>query len=1226
MELENDIYDNNSSIISLSSSSSSKSTSKSNLKKNGKKKSSKNRQPLQSVSNKNNLNNEDEIENTKQSIEEIYQKKTPLEHILCRPDTYIGSIEKVTQPMWVYDIEKEKMQHRNVTYVPGLYKIFDEILVNAADNKQRDDSMNTLKVNIDTETNEISVWNNGKGIPIQMHKEYKIYVPELIFGHLLTGSNFNDNKKKTTGGRNGYGAKLANIFSNEFIVETADKTNKKKYVQVFENNMGTKGTPKISSYSNSDYTCITFKPDLKRFNMTSLDNDIVSLFMKRVYDIAGVTTGKLQVVLNGNKLKISKFNHYIDMYSNGSDNIIMEKPDDRWQIGIGSSDDGFQQVSFVNSIATTKGGQHVNYIVDQVTLKLIDIVKKKNKGDAIKPAYVKNHLFVFVSALIENPAFDSQTKENLTTRQSAFGSKHLLSDEFLKKVEKSGIVEKILQYAKYKQNAELRRKTGGKQKKITGITKLDDANFAGTAKGKDCTLILTEGDSAKALAMSGLSVVGRDYYGAFPLKGKLLNVREASHSMILKNEEIQNIMKILGLKIGQTYESVNSLRYGHLMIMADQDHDGSHIKGLVINFIHHYWPSLLQIDGFLQEFITPIVKATKGSKCKIFYTMPKYEEWKEQVENLKGWSIKYYKGLGTSTSKEAKEYFSDLNTHQIDFKYEAEEDTDAIDMAFSKKRVEDRKEWLNAFQPGNHIDYDVSVMPYKDFVDKELILFSMADNVRSIPCFLDGLKPSQRKVLFACFKRNLKSEIKVAQLAGYVSEHSAYHHGEMSLNSTIINMAQNFVGSNNINLLVPSGQFGTRMMGGKDAASPRYVFTKLEKITRVIFNSLDDPILEIFEEDGQKIEPKFYVPILPMVLVNGSDGIGTGWSTGIPNFNPIEIIDNLKRKINGDESVEMSPWYRGFKGTIQKKNETAYIIRGVYEVIGEDSLLITELPIKSWTQNYKQHLENLVADSTIIDFKENHTDTTVHFTLKFANAETMNTLIGKPSNGFLKKLKLESSITVSNMTMFDSNGRIKKYSSPEQVIDEFYPIRLNYYEKRKESILMKLNNEKILLENKVRFIEMVINDEIVINNRKKNDLLGELKLLNFEMISSSKEKKIKNNENSDESSDNEENESESSKGFDYLLSMKIWNLTNEKINKLKGELSQKLNEYNSLLCTSPKDLWLNDLSELTELLKELEDNRVSDEIEMQNAASKAQNKQNNRNGTKKKTCAKKVKK
>lgn len=737
----------------------------------------------------------------KKTVEETYQKKTQLEHILLRPDTYIGSTESVTQPMFILNADNNRIVQKDITYTPGLYKIFDEIVVNAADNKQRDLSMDRLEVTVDADTNTISVLNNGKGIPVVMHKEHDCYVPTLIFGHLLTGSNFDDAEKKTTGGRNGYGAKLANIFSTEFVVECLDSENEVKFTQVFRDNMHVTEDATVKKATKSeikkgDYTKITFKPDLARFGMTSLDTDTIGLLSKRAYDIAGSMANKegkkLSVYLNGKKIPVKDFKTYLGLFDGITPPAAFEKVNDRWEVGVGVSDGSFQQISFVNAIATIKGGGHVNYIADQVAKKLQVIVKKKNKGGAeIKPNQIKNHLAIFVNCLVENPTFDSQTKENLTIKPSTFSSVKL-SDKFMKSVEKSGVVDSVMSYAKFKQNQALKRKGGTKKTKLTGITKLDDANHAGTAKSKDCTLIITEGDSAKSLAVSGLSVVGRDYYGVFPLKGKPLNVRDATHAQIMKNEEIMNLVEIMGLKFNVTYtdENIKTLRYGHLMIMADQDHDGSHIKGLVINFMHHFWPSLLDVPGFLQQFITPIVKVTKGKKSETFFTLPEYEEWKESSGNDgKGWNIKYYKGLGTSTGAEAKEYFSNLDIHEIHFNelstdHVTRDDDDEgmemddnsintgaglIEMAFSKSKVEDRKKWLNTVEKDTFLNYSEAQkngINYSDFINRELILFSQYDNIRSIAHLLDGFKPSQRKVLYACFKKKLKNEIKVAQLGG----------------------------------------------------------------------------------------------------------------------------------------------------------------------------------------------------------------------------------------------------------------------------------------------------------------------------------------------------------------------------------------------------------------------------------------------------------------------------
>merc|ERR1719215_1143469 len=371
------------------------------------------------------------------------------------------------------------------------------------------------------------------------------------------------------------------------------------------------------------------------------------------------------------------------------------------------------------------------------------------------------------------------------------------------------------------------------------------------------------------------------------------------------------------------------------MIMTDQDHDGSHIKGLLLNLVSYWWPSLLQMDGFLKQFVTPIVKVWKQGKKdserkdeRCFFTMIEYEQWKRRTQGGKAWQSKYYKGLGTSTAKEAKEYFKDIENHEMGFKWKDKEDGQAIDLAFNKKRADDRKDWINAYEEGTFVDHSKSQLSYYDFVNKELVQFAKYDTSRSVPSVVDGFKPSQRKVAFAAFKKKLKNDIKVAQFVGYISEHSAYHHGEASLENTIINLAQNFVGSNNINILVPSGQFGTRLQGGKDHAASRYIYTRMAPATRTLFHSEDDAVLDYLDEEGMSIEPRWYCPVIPSVLVNGADGIGVGWSTFVPNHNPRDIIRNVRGMLRGRAFSELHPWYKGFRGSIAMGDQ------GKYEVLG----------------------------------------------------------------------------------------------------------------------------------------------------------------------------------------------------------------------------------------------------------------------------------------------------
>ncbi|RPA80032.1 type II DNA topoisomerase [Ascobolus immersus RN42] len=1147
-----------------------------------------------------------------------YEKLSQIEHILRRPDTYIGEVEMVEKSMWVYNSEDKRMEWRKINYVPGLYKIFDEVMVNAADNKVRDKSMNTIKVEVDKEKGMLSVWNNGAGIPIAIHEKEKIWVPELIFAHLLTSSNYDDNEKKVTGGRNGYGAKLANIYSTKFIVETADKHSKKKYKQEFTKNMTVFGKPEIKeNKKGEEYTKITFFPELHRFaEMQEFNEDFIALVKKRVYDMAGCLKG-VKVFLNGERIILKDFRAYMDMFveaihrENGGGlgeakpKIYSEVINDRWEVGFAVSDGTFHQVSFVNSIATPQGGNHVNVIADQLCDRITAKLKKLNKGGAtLKPAQIKQNFFLFVNAQIENPAFSSQTKEQLTSRPSTFGSKYQLGDKFLKDCENSGVLTNILEVSKAKADKALAKSDGKRRSRISNA-KLVDANKAGTKEGWKCTLILTEGDSAMSLAISGIAALesGRDYYGVFPLRGKVLNVRDASLDQITKNAEIQNIKEILGLKhkFQYTKETAKSnLRYGHLMIMTDQDHDGSHIKGLLINFFESQYPSLLRLDGFLVSFITPIVRVFKGNKrnhteSKDFFTMPEFEYWRDHT-NQKGWQHKYYKGLATSTSEDAKLYFSNLDKHLKVFHTMDEEGSKAIELAFSKKMADQRKDWLAKCEPGTFYDYTDELIKITDFVNKELILFSMADNIRSIPSVLDGLKPSSRKCMFTCFIRNLQKEIKVAELAASVSEKTAYQHGAVSLEQTIINLAQDFTGSNNMNILRPEGAFGTRIQGGKDAGSARYIYTLPEALTRKVFSPLDDPLLKYNKDDGKRIDPDFYIPILPLILVNGADGIGTGWSTSIPNFNPDDIVENINRWIDGEELQPMKPWYRGFKGTIEEAGAGKFKVSGIIRQIDATTVLVEELPVKLWTQDFKEWLESVIkaekAPAFIQDYNDNSSPHKIEFTITLASEAHMKAAL---EEGLENKFKLTRQINTTNIVAFDSQGRICRYDSPLDVMKEFCNVRLKFYHKRKEYMIGDLERTLRRLTNQARFVKMIIDKQLTVNNRKKKDLMAELKQLGFAIFSDKEEaKKAGEMENTVENPDDHANDGQDegeavdgipSDGYNYLLGMALWSLTKERVEKLNQAVNAANEEMEILLKKSPKDLWRADLRDFQEAWK-----------------------------------------
>jgi len=1129
------------------------------------------------------------------TLSKKYQKKSAIQHILDAPDTYVGSIEKIESLQHILNDTEDKIIEKNIEYIPGLFKLFDEGIVNCRDHVVRMlqaiavGQPNCLPVsNIEitiSEDGTITMLNDGNGIDVAEHPEHKTWIPQMIFGELRTSTNYDKEEKKIVGGKNGFGFKLVLIWSTYGAIETIDHVRGLKYVQEFKDNLSEICKPVITKCKNKPYTKVTFKPDYSRLGLDGLTSDMIALLKKRIYDIAAVTEKSIKVKYNGQPVPIKNFQQYIDLYigeKTESPRVYEEFGEEgRWEYAVAlTPTHEFTQVSFVNGIHTAKGGKHVEYILNQITRKLGDFIEKKKKVK-VNPNSIKEQLILFLRCDIENPAFDSQTKDYMNTPSSKFGSKCEVSDKFIEKVAKMGVMDAALQLTEVKENKAAKKTDGVKSKSVRGIPKLTDANWAGTEKSKDCVIIFCEGDSAKAGIISGLSSEDRNSIGVYPMKGKILNVRGESTKKISENKEIAEIKKILGLETGKKYETTEDvnkhLRYGKVLFMTDQDLDGSHIKGLGINLFQSEWPSLSAIPGFIGFMNTPILKAKKGSTELNFYNDGEYNAWKE-INDTKGWKIKYYKGLGTSTGKEFREYFE--NKKLVGFEV-SEKSDDAIDMVFNKKRADDRKDWLKVYDRNAYLDTSKTSVSYNDFIDRELIHFSKYDCDRSIPNLMDGLKISLRKILYSAFKMNLNTEIKVAQFSGYVSKEACYHHGEASLNAAIVGMAQNFVGANNINLLLPNGQFGTRLQGGKDSASERYIFTQLNKMTRTLFPAADDAILDYLNDDGTLVEPIFYAPIIPMVLVNGSKGIGTGFSTDIMCYNPLQIINYLKSKLLDEEPCqEFIPYYEGFQGKITKISEEKFLFKGVYEKVGPDKIKVTELPVGYWTEDFKELLEELIDPSPakdgkkvqaiIKDYDDMSKDTNVDFTITFAKGklEELEKINGDNGcNGIDKLLKLSTTNTTTNMHLFDANDILHKYEKVYEIIDAYYETRLKMYGTRKEYMIDALEKELVTLSNKARYIQENLDGTIDLRKKKREEVNTMLQDKEYNVI--------------DEDGD-----------YKYLIKMPMDSVTEENVAKLLKDKIIKETELEKIKSTTIQQMWLGELDKLKDLYLEYKEDRT----------------------------------
>ena len=1018
---------------------------------------------------------------------ERYVKLDPIEHVLKRPDTYCGSLHPRPQEEYVF--EEGRLFKRQVQYSPALVRCFLEILSNATDNATRDTrDLKQTKIVVDIIDTKITVLNDGAVIPVEINKREGMYNHSLIFGTLLTGSNYDDKEERTTVGRNGIGAKLTNIFSKSFTVEGVDPERGLKLTQTWTRNMRKTEGPTVCKSRGKGYTKISFDLELSRFGVKELP---VALFSRFVLD-AAMTTG-LKVVLNGQKMPtkldsylalIDETQHVCKAISGGSTSVWVSPAD---------KSVGFEHISFVNGLRTRDGGKHVDAAVEAVCRPIV--TKLKVTLREIKPLF----RFLVVSTVV-NPEFNGQEKNFLEAPVVKLDPiPAAVVNKLLKFTDSEGrLFSSIIKsQIEDKEKKVLAKSVSTKSLAIEGY---DRANYSGTTKSKECILILCEGLSAKTFAVAGIEKgmygkTGRNYFGIYPLRGKLLNTRNASITTISRNTVITNLVGILGLDFSKPNNTAK-LSYGKLCMLTDADVDGIHIEGLVLNFLHSMFPSLLD-RGFVISMKTPIFKTIVGRR-ETFY----YDEKSLRQTDLKRAKIKYYKGLGTTKPEDVKQIFGEKI-----LEFTVDEHTDeSFETAFNKGKTFERKQWIEQFDPSSNkktLDDDKETIiecSVTKHLNEELVKFFHDDCSRTLPSVFDGLKESQRKVLFAAKKRNLVTDLKVAQFGAYVAEHTGYHHGEANLFGTIIKMAQSYPGSNNMPLLAAEGMFGTRLSGGEDAASPRYIYTKMTKACATLFPDVD--VYEPLMKEGAVVEPEYYVPILPTLLINGCVGIASGWMCSCPSFNPEDVLENSRRAIRGENLVDIKPWFRGFCGSVVDVGNGKYETKGVYSIKSK-KITITELPIGMWNDKFKLACEE---DASITTIKDLSTPDTPHYTLT-VDEEKFDI------DAFEKRM-LTTTLNTNNIVVFDKSKKITRVS-----VDDVFTIwaeeRLFQNNLRKTRLLTELKQEESALVERIKFIRLVREKVLILTAQEESIIktmrahgIENIKLLDLSMRQLTEDKRI----------------------------------------------------------------------------------------------------------------------
>ena len=1153
---------------------------------------------------------------------EQYQKLTQLEHVHKNPDVW-GAVAKLsTITDWIIDNDHSTLIQEELQYVPLLLKMFDEVLVNAIDQHTRYPEVTTIVTNYDRETRTISVYNNGRGIPIELHEKHDMYIPQLVFCEFLSGSNFERKVDKTTGGKNGIGAKLTNAFSREFIIETS--SNGKYYKQIVEKCMSVVNPPEIKEWQScksslrQEMTKITFRPNYKKIGyaeFTDVDADILDRLLYTRLVFASVYTG-LSMKYNDKKIRHSLLSMSKLAVSESQPLSIVVRDTHEWEILIYPSD-SFKHISLINGIYVGKGGTHISYILT----KLLEHCKEKCQKilgvQKVTRAMIEKYIFVFVKCPIEDPQFNSQAKEELTSPTK-------FSFDITEKDAKK-FFNMIKPYLELQTKLKEQDTTRTKKSRIKA-EKYESAEYAGTRQASKCALFIPEGDSAFGFVRRGLTsrdtkLGGLSYYGIFSMQGKPMNARrETSTSLyngaririrsrkLKENERWSSLVQVLGLDYTYTYEdneegnlAFSKLRYGRVIVAVDQDSDGvGHIFGLILNFFHVFWPALIR-RGYISRLATPIIRAYSKKKSTgdsvSFYNDAEFESWLSESRQQR-YTIKYFKGLATHSDKEVVSIFKGMQDQL--FTYDLDDKSDELfDVYFGKEsagRKVELKQPLVAYKP---VNMKITCTQQLQYETKE---YQRDHIIRSLPHIIDGLRPASRSILAGIRKELGRDETrKIFQLGGVVANAMQYHHGDASLNNNIVRMAQKFPGARNLPLLRGVGNFGSRSFMGDDAGQPRYIEAGLNhELVNALFPQVDEIILDYNYVDGKKCEPLYYVPVLPLSIMETYGTPATGWRTEVFARHYEDVIETVTSIIRSQrmntpitlpktsEMTNMRFWMPYNKSDVVEE-EHRIEIRGHLKRVG-DEVFIDEMPPFVADSLWR---EEMMKRDEIDDIINNSSDTTIDIKVKFRKG-TLDSII----DTFRKAKNIPSSTSdeevlltylkvyykqVEILNFLDIDFGIAECNSYQEVILRWFVVRQKLYELRIARRKIILSFIIVMYENMVRYAA----------NSSKYNLSGASENVAIAKLEEEKYRKCNryNIEHPLQTKDNEQLEKflSSDESFNYLLDLsdrqKLETANNARIATLeeyKREL-ELLNKPDKYFIGA--HIWLSEIEHAREIIK-----------------------------------------
>lgn len=1142
-------------------------------------------------------------------------------------------------------IENDIPVIREVMISPAFVKMVDEPVVNAADHAIKTGKVTTIKVSCDA-NGRIRIYNDGPGVEICKHDEASarhgrdIYVVEMIFGMLHQGSNQVQDEDCIVGGTNGFGAKVSNSFSSEFIVETVDQDRGLYCVQKWSNNMEIREAPVImpltskllSAEKRKPHTLLSFMPDYSKFGYSQLTPENITLFnaifkgrMAMVSAYLNYTGNHVKVYYNDELIKFTKI---ADIAKSMFANAMHPKTDKPvqifscviggprpWEVVAAVTQNQNANLTNVNGIVV-KSGKHINFIINRILDGVKEeMAKRLNSADVnVKVSDIAGNICLYLNTKIPKPDWTGQRKDVLDTDARKYSS-YVLPPDFKKKL--CSALADVLVVETIKKD---KKKT--KKADILDTDKIKDAEFAGKGKkALDCCLIFIEGDSAKNQVQDAMSSGwnGRQRFGLMSTGGVIINVRKNCEvkrikknstsikyvkmsAQLEKNAFFVAMLETTGLNPQYDYDpesptyakEMASLRYGYFSSLTDQDYDGKgQITGLIISLFDCLWPKLIAA-GRLTWIYTPIIRAYPINGGKVIEFLTEAEAEHAELDTHK-FILKRYKGIATHNEAESQFMFADLSNKMITYKGSGEPSQvlEAFYGNSSAPRKAIHSKPLKVFTKAEELDIVTRrVLDIDDMVLVETGAFQSDNIARKLDHIIDGQNQAGRKILdgiISIFGAKNKPH-RVADLAALITKREDYHHGADGLADSIKHRGFIATGGRQLPFLDPDSMFGTRLKGGHDGGAPRYIFCQLNKrLVNLIFPPVDYNLLPF----KYNPEPEYFVPIIPMAILESTQLPGTGWKIWTWARDVYHVIKNVRLMItfygkNVPLHVMPPCRYAGspyeWKGKFINYNNKDYSV-GVYNYDrAENTVHITELPLMVWTQNYKNFLCKLQSKEKIKKFKDKSEKGCIHIEVKLLQTpEELEAHYGNSCFDVIEDLLKLYADMEHQLNFYDIDRKVKSVSSYEEVIKYWFPVRMDYYGRRVDREILLKKYKIIRTEQIIRYIKEC--DALGIYRKSREQINTILTEAQFVKISSALDDPGNTPTDALHKLIFEQGD------YKYLLNIKDYDKSEESIVDLNNKLTKQQNELEqyTLYCDGVfkgANLWLDELNELEQVIKE----------------------------------------